>query len=108
MIIEELVTDEFFDYRRGFKDGKDRIIDDIMTNNFSDIFFEELNWYSIGFMDGFYYYYDYYVEHGYIPNNLIKSSVCNEIAREFFIERLIEYNEIYNENLPALRLKVKM
>ena len=41
-------------------------------------------------------------------NNLIKSSVCNEIAREFFIERLIEYNEIYNDNLPALRLKVKM
>ena len=108
MVIEEMVTDEFFNYRNGFINGKDRIINDIMTNNFSNIFLEEINWYSIGFMDGFNYYYDYYVEHGYVPNNLIKSSVCNEIAREFFIERLIEYNEIYIDNLPALRLKVKM
>ena len=57
-------------------------------------------------MDGFNYY--YYVEYGYIPNKLIKSSVCDKITREFFIEKLIEYNEIYNEKLTALRLKVKM
>lgn len=108
MYFEEIITDEFLNYKKGFVNGKSDFLTSITSNTILENFSNNEDWDSIGYEDGFNLYLDYYIENNVIPIELILGEEAYQIIKVSFIERVIEYNQNAIENIPAIKMKIKL
>lgn len=103
-------SEEFAEYKRGFVNGKN----DILNLLLNDIDYyegidenEDYDWYNLGYDDA-YTYYDYLLienEHDVDFNELL-GEMSWTVLNEFYFQRIAEYNQNNNSEAVALTLKL--
>lgn len=104
MEFEEIVTDVFVDYKVGFVNGKNDILNLIIGNISFEEFSDIEDWYSMGYEDGYAFYLEYYKMTGQIPIEFLVGSKAWQIVKDSFLSRVTEYNRKNNKSVPALTL----
>lgn len=89
-----LYQEEFREYKKGFSLGKIEVLDAIYNEIIPDIdqSLENDYWFNCGYMDGFNYYYDQYMQLGCLSLEEILYIESADIFWKHFLKRVIEYN----------------
>lgn len=106
--MEEIIGNEFIEYKTGFIAGKSEIIEAISLgkimnlNDNEDKFEEDDSWYTHGFNDGF----------NYFSNLINKNKLDLEnintrgIIKECFTKRVIDANKKENSQIPIGKFRL--
>lgn len=106
--MEEIIGNEFIEYKTGFIAGKHEILEAISLgkimnlNDNEDTFEEDDSWYTHGFTDGF----------NYFSNSINKNELDLEnintrgIIKECFTKRVIDANKKENSQIPIGKFRL--
>lgn len=105
--MKEIITNELIQYKTGFIDGKNEIVDAFKLGKV--IRFEEEkereekeSWYKYGYEDGFNYF------SNLINNNKLDLNNTNtkEIIKNHFAERVLKINQEQGREIPTIKFRI--
>lgn len=108
MDMQNIITNEFLEYKRGFVDGKHEIVEafkigKIITLNQDSVdTFTSSIWYKYGFEDGFTYF-SSLIDNGTLDLERIDTK---SITKSCFAERVIKVNQEEGKEIPIGTFKI--
>ncbi len=106
--MDEIITDEFIQYKTGFLSGKNEIIEaftlgKVMDFNRKDAYFlQEETWYYYGFLDGFTYFSDL-IDEGKLDLEKLNT---RKIVKECFTNRVMQENQRVDKEIPIGKFRM--
>lgn len=110
--MEEIITNELIAYKSGFISGKHNVLELLMTNNIDAIELasddlQEDNWFSYGYQDCLQYFLNSYLQNKMIAPKLLAQETFQEILRECFTKRVLQYNQENNTAISVTKYKLE-
>lgn len=106
MGFEEMVMEEFLEYKYGFINGKNSYLNLV---RYGVTFMESVdtnNWYGMGYEDGYVFYSECGALDSSIPDSFIVGEDVEIIIKDNFADRIIDYNMRNNTCVPMVRYKM--
>lgn len=121
--MDKVINNELIAYKSGFGDGKLDILKQISSNSDNCMFikndsndikeamfvkpvFDVEGWYSYGYDDSYNYYLKWYLENGYISEELITRNHENKIMEYSYANRVIEFNQKNDKEVPIGKFRM--
>lgn len=107
--MQEEKSTKFLAYRTGFMDGKFDILSQLIKGEptpLEEITVEDGDWYSYGYYDAISLYIKDYLENHSIDEATIHGRQYNELIHEGFTNRVTEYNQEHNTEVPIGKFRM--